>query len=36
MDVIDLKILEELREDGRKSYNEISENLGKTEATVRR
>lgn len=36
MDVIDLKILEELREDGRKSYNEISENIGKTEATVRR
>ncbi|MBY9007010.1 MAG: Lrp/AsnC family transcriptional regulator [Candidatus Lokiarchaeota archaeon] len=36
MDVIDLKILEELKEDGRKSYNEISDNIGKTEATVRR
>ncbi|MBN1217205.1 MAG: Lrp/AsnC family transcriptional regulator [Candidatus Lokiarchaeota archaeon] len=36
MDVIDLKILEELKDDGRKSYNEISENIGKTEATVRR
>ncbi len=36
MDVIDLKILEELKEDGRKSYNEISTNIGKTEATVRR
>jgi Lrp/AsnC family transcriptional regulator for asnA, asnC and gidA len=28
--------LEELKKDGRKSYNEISENVGKTEATVRR
>jgi len=36
LDVIDLKILEELKEDGRKSYNEISTNIGKTEATVRR
>ncbi|TXT55523.1 MAG: HTH-type transcriptional regulator LysM [Promethearchaeota archaeon] len=36
MDVIDLKIIEELKEDGRKSYNDISENVGKTEATVRR
>lgn len=36
MDVIDLKILEELKMDGRMSYNEISERIGKTEATVRR
>lgn len=36
MDIVDLKILELLKEDGRKSYNEISENVGKTEATVRR
>ncbi|MBD3213165.1 MAG: winged helix-turn-helix transcriptional regulator [Candidatus Lokiarchaeota archaeon] len=28
--------MEELKKDGRKSYNEISENVGKTEATVRR
>ncbi|MFO7795388.1 MAG: Lrp/AsnC family transcriptional regulator [Promethearchaeati archaeon] len=33
---MDVKILEELKKDGRKSYNEISENVGKTEATVRR
>ena len=36
MDVIDLKILEELKTDGRMSYNEISNRIGKTEATVRR
>jgi len=36
MDVIDLKILEELKNDGRMSYNEISTRIGKTEATVRR
>ena len=36
MDVIDLKILEELKADGRMSYNEISKRIGKTEATVRR
>ena len=36
MDIVDLKILELLKDDGRKSYNEISENVGKTEATVRR
>ena len=36
MDVIDLKILEELKSDGRMSYNEISDRIGKTEATVRR
>ncbi len=36
MDIVDLKILELLKDDGRKSYNDISENVGKTEATVRR
>jgi DNA-binding Lrp family transcriptional regulator len=36
MDVIDLKILEELKADGRMSYNKISKRIGKTEATVRR
>ena len=36
MDIVDLKILELLKEDGRLSYNDISENVGKTEATVRR
>ncbi|MBN1800236.1 MAG: Lrp/AsnC family transcriptional regulator [Candidatus Lokiarchaeota archaeon] len=36
MDVIDLKILEELKENSRISFNDISERVGKTEATVRR
>ncbi|NHJ25391.1 MAG: Lrp/AsnC family transcriptional regulator [Candidatus Lokiarchaeota archaeon] len=36
MDVIDLKILEELKSDSRMSFNDISERIGKTEATVRR
>jgi Lrp/AsnC family transcriptional regulator for asnA, asnC and gidA len=36
VDPIDLKILEELTKDGRKSFNEISEIIEKTEATVRR
>ncbi|MFX1394467.1 MAG: Lrp/AsnC family transcriptional regulator [Promethearchaeota archaeon] len=36
MDVIDLKILEELHHDSRISFNEISQKIGKTEATVRR
>ncbi|TFG29001.1 MAG: Lrp/AsnC family transcriptional regulator [Promethearchaeota archaeon] len=36
LDAIDLKILEELKEDSRKSYSEIAETVGKTEATVRR
>ncbi len=36
MDVIDLKILEELKADSRISFNIISERIGKTEATVRR
>ena len=36
MDVIDLKILEELKQDSRVSFNEISQKVGKTEATVRR
>ncbi|MFX1277527.1 MAG: Lrp/AsnC family transcriptional regulator, partial [Promethearchaeota archaeon] len=33
---MDLKILEELKEDSRISFNDISERVGKTEATVRR
>lgn len=36
MDVIDLKILEELKSNSRISFNEISQRVGKTEATVRR
>jgi Lrp/AsnC family transcriptional regulator for asnA, asnC and gidA len=36
MDVIDLKILEELKQDSRVSFNEIAEKIGKTEATIRR
>lgn len=36
MDSIDLKILEELKADGRKSFNDIANVVGKTEATVRR
>lgn len=36
MDSIDLKILEELKTDGRKSFNDIAQIVGKTEATVRR
>ncbi|MFW9770979.1 MAG: Lrp/AsnC family transcriptional regulator [Candidatus Heimdallarchaeota archaeon] len=36
MDVIDLKILEELKENSRVSFNDISKQVGKTEATVRR
>lgn len=36
MDIIDQKILELLKENGRMSFNEISENINKTEATVRR
>ena len=36
MDSIDLKILEELKSDGRKSFNDIAQVVGKTEATVRR
>ena len=36
MDVIDLKILEELKTNSRMSFNEISDRIGKTEATVRR
>jgi len=36
MDVIDLKILEELKENSRISFNDISQRVGKTEATVRR
>lgn len=34
--MIDLKILEELKQDSRVSFNEISQKVGKTEATVRR
>jgi len=36
MDLVDLKILEELKNNSRMSYNEISERISKTEATVRR
>ncbi|MFW9998717.1 MAG: Lrp/AsnC family transcriptional regulator [Candidatus Hodarchaeota archaeon] len=36
LDAIDLVILEELKEDSRKSYSEIAEVVGKTEATIRR
>lgn len=36
IDIIDLKILEELKENSRVSFNDISERVGKTEATVRR
>ncbi|MHA1240538.1 MAG: Lrp/AsnC family transcriptional regulator [Promethearchaeota archaeon] len=36
VDPIDIKILEELKKDGRKSFKEISVIIGKTEATVRR
>ena len=36
VDPIDVKILEELKKDGRKSFNEISDIIDKTEATVRR
>ncbi len=36
IDVIDLKIIEELKQDSRISFNEISQKIGKTEATVRR
>ena len=36
VDVIDKKILEELTEDGRRSYSDIAEVVGRTEATVRR
>ena len=36
VDPIDLKILEELKKDGRKSFKEISDVIEKTEATVRR
>ena len=36
MDIVDLKILELLRENSRMSFNDISQNVGKTEATVRR
>lgn len=35
-DAIDRKILEELEKDGRKSYSDIGEVVGRTEATVRR
>lgn len=36
MDLVDLKILEELKNNSRMSYNEISKRINKTEATVRR
>jgi len=36
MDIVDLKILELLKENSRMSFNDISHKVGKTEATVRR
>jgi DNA-binding Lrp family transcriptional regulator len=36
MDIVDIKILELLKENSRTSFNEISLSVGKTEATVRR
>ncbi|HDZ18646.1 hypothetical protein LCGC14_0849840 [marine sediment metagenome] len=36
MDIVDLKILELLKENSRKSFNDISFEVKKTEATVRR
>jgi Lrp/AsnC family leucine-responsive transcriptional regulator len=36
LDAIDEKILEELKANSRISFNDISERVGKTEATVRR
>jgi len=36
LDVIDLKILEELKKNSRISFNEISQKIDKTEATARR
>ena len=36
MDIVDLKILELLKENSRMSFNYISQNVGKTEATIRR
>jgi len=36
VDPTDVKILEELKKDGRKSFKEISDIIEKTEATVRR
>ena len=36
MDLVDLKILEELKNNSRISFNDISKTIDKTEATVRR
>ncbi len=36
MDIIDLKILELLKENSRMSFNDISQSVKKTEATIRR
>ena len=36
MDAIDERIIEELKENARISFNDISQRVGKTEATVRR
>ena len=36
MDIVDLKILELLKDDSRMSFNDISQKVGKTEATIRR
>lgn len=36
LDAIDQQIIEELQEDGRRSFSEIAEKVGRTEVTVRR
>lgn len=36
LDTIDQQIINELQEDGRKSFSEIAEEVGRTEVTVRR
>lgn len=36
LDLVDMKILDLLKEDGRQSFNDISKVVGKTEATIRR
>ena len=36
LDLVDLKIIEELKNNSRISYNDISQKIDKTEATVRR
>ena len=36
LDLVDMKILDLLKADGRQSFNDISKIVGKTEATIRR